>query len=195
MLAVVRYLARVSFPALVVALLGGCDPVTRHKALSTVFDGVPSLPAPQELCAEYAEQRLAAYKDELNQKAVLASQQGKEESKHPPYAERKCDDCHDKTKENGLVAPKEKFCFVCHGSFIKGENVHGPVAVGECLSCHEPHTSDYRSLLKSSRGSLCGVCHKEKRLAQGMHDRARLREMVCLDCHDPHFSNGPFLLK
>lgn len=25
----------------------GCDPLTRHKALSTIFDGVPSLPPPR----------------------------------------------------------------------------------------------------------------------------------------------------
>jgi predicted CXXCH cytochrome family protein len=177
------------------SIISGCEPITRHKVVSTIFDGVPSLPPPEQLCAEYADKRLAAYRDELAQKSAFAKQGAKGGSQHPPYVEKKCDDCHDKTKENGLVGPRTEFCFICHAGFVKGTNIHGPVAVGDCLSCHEPHTSNHPSLLKTAKTDLCLMCHKEARLVQGLHDKARAREMECLDCHDPHAANAPFFLK
>ncbi len=172
--------------------LSGCEPITRHKVISTIFDGVPTLPPPEQICTDYSEKMVAAFREELYQKSEPASVKG---SQHPPYVEKKCDDCHDKTKENGLVGPKNEFCFICHKDFVKGTYVHGPVAVGDCLTCHEPHNSNFPSLLKSGRATICDVCHKEKRLANGMHGKVRDKGMGCLDCHDPHATNAPFFLK
>ena len=42
-------------------LLISCgDPIARHKVLSTIFDGVPSLPPAGEMCDEYYRKRVAA---------------------------------------------------------------------------------------------------------------------------------------
>ena len=191
-----KLLLALLLPALCL-LLSGCDPVTRHKALSTIFDGVPTLPPAENLCKDYYTQRVAAERSGAtvtgeggNVTTVIASV-------HLPYEEKRCSDCHteDKDKNDGLVRQKRELCFVCHKDFIKGSFVHGPVAVGECQACHLPHNSTFTGLLKTEKGKLCESCHREKRLTTGMHERFVARQMVCIDCHDPHFGEVRYFLK
>lgn len=170
----------------------GCDPINRHKVLTTIFDGVPSLPPPEQICEEYAAQKIAA----LNAPAAKSeSAQEQKVSQHLPYVEKRCDDCHDKNAENGLIRPKDQLCFVCHTDFIKGAYVHGPVAVGQCLACHVPHDSPYGPLLKVDKKELCVTCHREKRLAAALHQKATDNNLVCTDCHNPHYGNLHYFLK
>jgi predicted CXXCH cytochrome family protein len=176
----------------VMLMLSGCDPIARHKVVSTIFDGVPSLPPPEKLCEEYAEKRVSAAKAELEHKET---QKGPVSSSHLPYQDKQCDDCHDKLQQGGLIRPKNELCFVCHTDFIKGTNVHGPVATADCLACHEPHTSSFPKLLKSPPEKICGTCHREKRIAAAMHDKFTALHLLCVDCHDPHFGNAQFFLK
>jgi predicted CXXCH cytochrome family protein len=174
----------------------GCDPTTRYKVLSTIFDGVPNPPPPEQVCAEYAEKRMAELRDELSGKT--AEEQAKKlrrGSEHPPYAEKKCDDCHNKTTQSGFVTAKEDLCYVCHTGFIQGSYVHGPVAAKDCLFCHEPHNANFPSLLKKDPEALCATCHLEKRAASTMHDNVALKKMGCIDCHNPHFGKAPYFLK
>ena len=187
-----RYTCIGLFAVCAVLGLSGCDPITRHKVASTIFDGVPALPPPEQLCEEYAEKRVAAAKEELVQKETKKGPAG---STHPPYQEKQCDGCHDKTKEGGLIQPKNKLCFVCHTNFIKGAYVHGPVATADCLACHEPHLSNFPKLLKSTPEKICGTCHRERRIAAAMHDKVAAQQLICVDCHDPHFGNAQFFLK
>jgi predicted CXXCH cytochrome family protein len=185
-----RYMAL--FAVCAVLVLSGCDPITRYKVTSTIFDGVPALPPPEQLCEEYAEKRIAAAKAEQVQKETKKGPAG---STHLPYQEKQCDDCHDKSKEGGLIRPKTELCYVCHTNFIKGAYVHGPVATADCLACHEPHTSTFTNLLKSPPEKVCGTCHREKRIATAMHDKFSAIQLICIDCHDPHFGNAQFILK
>jgi predicted CXXCH cytochrome family protein len=177
--------------------LAGCDPVARHEALSTIFDGVPTLPPTEDLCKEYHEKRVAEEKAHIAAKKLPADDDEKTVLSHAPYDEKRCNDCHsaDKSTETGLIAPPRELCFVCHTDFIKGTFVHGPVAVGDCLACHVPHTSTFSPLLVLSRGEICGKCHREKRLASDMHNKVAARQMICIDCHDPHFGNARYFLK
>lgn len=175
--------------------LCGCDPVTRHKVLTTIFEGVPSLPPAEQLCAEYTDKQIAALRDEMAGKKSGATEAVKTASVHRPYDEKKCDDCHDKSKEDGLVRPKKQLCAMCHPNYIKGAFVHGPTAVGECLSCHLPHNSKYTKLLKFDVQELCTTCHKEERLAAAMHSKVGAKKMACVDCHDPHTGSSSYFLK
>ena len=174
-------------------LVMGCDPVTVHKVTSTIFDGVPSLPPAEQYCADYHEQQLAM------EEAAAAAGEGSaalvQASKHAPYAEKRCDDCHDKSKQSGLIKPAEKLCFMCHPDILAGANVHGPAAVGDCLECHEPHSAPRPALLKMDKAQLCIFCHKERRVADAMHQRLASKGMFCMDCHDPHAGNGSYFLK
>lgn len=187
------------FSACLAFFLSGCDPVSRHKVLTTIFEGVPSPPPAEDLCAEYAEKQVAALRDELAGKKTAAKEKETSSVKvvsiHLPYEEKQCDDCHDKSKEGGLVRPKKELCGMCHTDLIKGAHVHGPTAVGECLACHLPHTSAFSSLLKFDVSELCTACHREKRLAEEMHVKVGAKQLECVDCHDPHSGNSPYFLK
>jgi predicted CXXCH cytochrome family protein len=175
------------------AALSGCDSVTRHKVLTTIFDGVPSLPPPEQLCMEYAEAQVAAaMQEELPEADASQKFAG---STHLPYAEKNCNGCHDRNKEGGLILPRAKLCFACHTDFFKGKMLHGPAAVGACLSCHSPHKGRYPNLLMYGKTELCNRCHQESRIAAKMHDRLTAQNMACVDCHDPHSGDVPYFLK
>jgi predicted CXXCH cytochrome family protein len=177
-------------------ILSGCDPITRHKVMSTIFDGYPTLPPPEQICMEYADKRVAAMKDELEGKKKAAQNAPQETSMHNPYQEKRCNDCHDRSKGSGFVtATKQELCYACHTDFVKGSFVHGPVAVADCLACHVPHSSSHAPLLKAAKGELCVTCHREKRLTAAMHDKVSALRMICVDCHDPHYGNVQYFLK
>jgi predicted CXXCH cytochrome family protein len=172
------------------ALLSGCDPLTMHKVSTTIFDGVPSMPSAEEYCQDY---HLKATQDELlarqKQKSVV------QDSKHPPYAEKRCNDCHNKETESGFVVPADKLCAHCHKDFPVGNFLHGPAAVGACLKCHVPHTSNNPSLLSKPPSEVCAVCHAEKRLSVKLHSASQSKGLGCTDCHDPHGGSDRFFLR
>jgi predicted CXXCH cytochrome family protein len=172
------------------ALLCACDPLTVHKVTSTIFDGVPSMPPAEQYCQEYHVQ---ATKDELLAKQ---KQQGvKQTSSHPPFAEKKCNDCHDKSTDSGFVVAADVLCAHCHKGFPEGNFLHGPAAVGACLKCHAPHTADNPSLLHKPTAEICDPCHAEARGSSKLHTASRAKGMVCTECHDPHGGSNRFFLR
>lgn len=185
-------------------LLSGClkiDPLAKHKLLTSFFDGVPDLPPIEELCQDniedlfnkYYEQRItAADRGDFDEDPTLKKGTG---STHRPWAEKNCTGCHNFQTESRLLLPKDELCGLCHINLIQGKNVHGPVAVSACLACHDPHSSENPSLLLKSLAAICFKCHKEERLAAGMHDKIMSRGMLCVDCHDPHSGNMRYFLK
>lgn len=176
-----------------VGLLCGCDPVTTHKITSTMFDGVPSLPPAEQYCRDYHERALAEEREAAARKKL--AEQMSARSEHPPYEQKRCSSCHDKSSESGFVRPLKDLCFLCHPDLATGSFVHGPVVVGSCLKCHAPHNSPNASLLIRTNGALCGACHSEQRLTTGLHGKANDKGMVCIDCHDPHSGNNRYFLK
>lgn len=174
----------------------GCDPVTRHKVLSTVFDGVPSLPPPEELCREH-EEKLRNAPAAAETPVALQQAAKSQGSRHEPYAERRCNDCHmtEGQVSSGLIKPKNELCFICHPDILDKPWAHGPAAVGDCLACHEPHESGNQALLSKPRGEICAKCHRESRLAAAMHTLLAEKEFACADCHDPHAGTSEYFLK
>jgi predicted CXXCH cytochrome family protein len=178
----------------VVASLGGCNSLTAYKVTSTIFDGVPRMPPADQYCKDYHDQAML---EELTEEGRRSKEQGSSqgESAHPPYVEKRCNDCHDKNKESGFVVEADKLCVHCHTGFPSGEFVHGPVAVGACLKCHVPHSSKYPSLLVRPRTEVCSICHTEPRAAMGLHKTAISKEIACVDCHNPHAGNDRYFLR
>lgn len=176
-----------------VSMICGCDPVTNHKITTIFFEGVPSMPPAEQYCRDYHEKKVAEELEAAKKKQTAEPEQIG--SIHLPYGEKRCDDCHNKATESGLIRPRNEICFVCHTDIINGFFVHGPASVGGCLECHEPHSSAFPSLLKADRKKLCVGCHQEKRDAQGLHDKAVANGMLCMDCHDPHTGTVPYFLR
>lgn len=189
---------------LILICLAGClkiDPLKKHKFLTTIFDGVPDLPAIEELCEDNMQDLFNKYYEKRITEAAMGdwegdSQRDKEKgSKHRPWKEKNCQGCHNFKARNKLKLPLNKICFLCHKNFIQGTFVHGPVAVGACTACHSPHSTGNPSLLKRSLKEICFKCHKEKRLAEQMHAKIIANGMYCVDCHDPHSRNVRYFLK
>ncbi len=185
-------------------LISSClkiDPLLKQKVLTTIFDGVPEMPTIEELCEDNVEDLFNDYYEEKIAEAALGDwekderKDAKEGSKHRPWFEKDCKGCHNFKAQNKLHLPKNKICYLCHKNFIQGSKVHGPVAVGSCLACHDPHSSPNPSLLKRSLKTICFKCHIEERLAAEMHDKIISSGMFCVDCHDPHSRNIRYFLK
>ena len=78
----------------------------------------------------------------------------------------------------------------CHAVEIS-HNVlqHSPYLEGNCLACHEDHSSSAPGLLKKQGNGMCLQCHKE--VASLDASQALVHppgESTCTECHDPHES-------
>src|SRR5262245_61762869 len=76
---------------------------------------------------------------------------------HPKVAD--CTSCHvPKTQEAHSFTVKT--CASCH-QMVKANDtfVHGPVAAGECLACHDPHGSDEPQQVRAFGSEICQRCH------------------------------------
>lgn len=167
----------------VVAVLSiGCNATARYEVLSFFFDGVPpptaaGAPEGQQAAipANAAQRRRVGYRG------------------HGPYAAKLCNGCHESAATNALVAPREQLCFRCHEFRVDKRYVHGPLASGGCLACHDPHSSQYRYLLVSESDSFCFHCHDRQTVARiGAHGGI---EEQCTACHNPHMSDKKYLLR
>lgn len=161
-----------------VALALGCS----YKTLKFFFDGVPE---PQK---KKQAVRAGATAPENAGTAVRAAYY-----EHAPYAARECDSCHDRNRTNALVTSKEQLCFNCHDLQLNQKYVHGPIASGGCLVCHDPHSSRYAFLLVSEPSTFCFHCHDPNAIPKDEpHTRT---DVQCTLCHDAHMSDKKYLLK
>jgi predicted CXXCH cytochrome family protein len=104
-----------------------------------------------------------------------------------------CGACHEAQATNALVAPRDQICFRCHEIALDRKYVHGPIASGGCLVCHDPHGSGNRALLVSASDRFCFHCH-DRDLVHRIDGHEGLEE-GCTDCHDAHASDERSLLR
>ena len=118
---------------------------------------------------------------------------------HEPL--KNCVSCHGDQSEQAsaekpnLIAPVPKLCYGCHKEYLSPDGwVHGPVATGKCLLCHEPHEADNKSLLSKPVPELCYQCHSTDSLKSIANHSDKSYEN-CNVCHEGHISPGRMLLK
>jgi len=92
----------------------------------------------------------------------------------------------------------------CHEEQTKNEYVHGPIAEGECLACHEaedeaaakhkknPENFSDFTLAEGENGNLCLMCHEDIATEKVVH--SPVSEGECTSCHNPHGGSVPFFL-
>jgi predicted CXXCH cytochrome family protein len=110
-----------------------------------------------------------------------------------------CTSCHevrvnkDVTYVKLITATPYKLCLTCHSdkdaTQIQG-HVHQP-AVRDCLTCHDPHTSENKNqLLKATSGdakeNLCLGCHQTGLNVPDKGSRHAALDMGCETCHTTH---------
>jgi len=117
---------------------------------------------------------------------------------HGPAAVGACDVCHayaDEKKHTFQLRRAEKdLCNFCHVGMQIGKSVHKPVQEGQCLSCHNPHGSEDRQMLRAKNmGALCASCHAD--VTKGRKEvHGPVAAGNCATCHNAHSSDHPRLL-
>ncbi len=128
------------------------------------------------------------------------SSMGKAKFVHGPVAVGQCTVCHTGGKANHptkrkkgsdfkLRAEGKDLCFLCHDRNDKAAVVHGPIAKGQCTSCHDPHQSNTEKQLKKETTSLlCFSCHEDNKTNRKVvHGPVAAGD--CNICHNPHSSD------
>ena len=67
-------------------------------------------------------------------------------SAHSAYVERRCPECQGNRSRFGFTTAgftdlTAAICVDCHEPALQAPRLHGPVALGDCLLCHEAHVS------------------------------------------------------
>lgn len=122
---------------------------------------------------------------------------------HVPYGTGECTLCHEKAKSGKgvgpAVKPVNKTCYFCHEdvqNIMTSAKFRHATAGESCTSCHNPHNSEYKSLLVAPMPGLCTNCHVAIRKQMGAkvkHD-ALTTPASCSACHSPHASNVEHVL-
>lgn len=120
---------------------------------------------------------------------------------HGMLTRKDCFVCHDEQARSYAIAiPDADLCAKCHERRPAAKYVHGPVAIGSCTLCHDPHGQTNPAFLVASGEALCFRCHTEadalKHLVIRPADSGEmLREKGCVFCHDPHQAERKYLLR
>ena len=164
-----------------------CDSKKHYKTLSFFFDGVPSPDG------EVSDSNTQEPQNERRKRPEIVWYV------HEPYRECKCHGQGSKKsfdRQVQLTMSVPELCYKCHTDYSvsSAEYVHGPVAVGYCLFCHEPHQTKIAGLLKKPIPELCYECHDRQSIEEiSAHSAETLPG--CIDCHQPHESFVKGLLK
>jgi len=181
-----------------------------------------------ELCFSCHENIKDKYERSLNKHKAL-------------YVDEKCANCHSvHFSERPSLLNKDgvELCLECHGRDEKGSSdslrnmrkeiegkkfLHGPVADGDCIACHDPHGSSYDLILKDRYPTsfylpfdkdaydLCFGCHNKGMLTQQktadqtafrngkenlhfLHVVKERKGRTCKACHSVHASDGEKLI-
>ncbi len=127
---------------------------------------------------------------------------GKDAVVHSPVKDG-CTTCHqvtveavDKsTKHPGnltitLTQSGADLCYMCHEPKNKKKTVHAPIMGGDCTSCHNPHGSPNKAMMKEVMPKVCFSCHPES-MVQHKVMHAPVAAGDCASCHDNHQSDYP----
>jgi predicted CXXCH cytochrome family protein len=173
------------------AFVAGCDEVERHKTLTFFFDGVPPLMG----------EEVVTKKGQADSDSQKLSQMQRKSAWFVHEPRKDCTLCHGKRRQKGfslrtyLTAPVPGLCYNCHADYtVSASFVHGPVAVGQCLFCHNPHKSKIEHLLNEPEPKLCYLCHNIKAV-ELIPAHLTKQTSACTDCHEAHASSTKALLK
>jgi len=189
---VVLFQRRTALIGLMLLLLLGifvvsCDDVEHHDVLTFFFEGVPPLHG--QLTEDLVDSEFQGLSRKRPQQPWFIHQPRKD-----------CSLCHDNSRQRVfssqtyLKKPVPELCYQCHVDYTTSASyVHGPVAVGRCLFCHNPHKSRIEHLLIEPEPELCYLCH-DKETVSLIPAHLVKQQFACTDCHNAHTSSIKYLL-
>lgn len=167
------------------------DKATFHNVLTLFFDGVPPL------------------EDEIAGAGLINTEPGAGGPDVRKFPEvnwcihdplQDCVRCHGNkqqesfSREVQLAATVPALCYQCHESLAPAALngwVHGPVAAGQCLVCHEPHKTTTPHLLRDLIPAMCYSCHQELADEMGLKN-VKASHSQCMSCHFAHTGPKPY---
>jgi predicted CXXCH cytochrome family protein len=173
---------------IIIALFLGCTVEQTHKTLVFFFDGVDKM---NFLVRDVSKD--SVNRDATAKREALLKKNRPDLCVHQPYKEKKCNECH--TPDKRLLMPMPGLCFKCHKSFNETYAVvHGPVASGNCMYCHNQHYSKFPKLLIRQGQQICLFCHSSTMVFASKVHRD-IEDAECTTCHNPHGGKTRFMIK
>jgi predicted CXXCH cytochrome family protein len=86
-----------------------------------------------------------------------------------------------------------KICLSCHEGLqekMQKPFVHTPLADGDCVGCHNPHTSTYEMLMAAPADTICYTCHDSVVPDEPASVHQVVADGECISCHDPHAADN-----
>lgn len=119
-----------------------------------------------------------------------------------PKGHGDCTGCHqaaDQAKNHPETGAKsftvaKDICQGCHQIIVDYNNLHPPVAAGDCLVCHTFHSSNSSLLTESPDHILCYNCHSSVTKEGDTNFHASIDQGKCSTCHNVHGSFFKHLL-
>lgn len=198
-----------------------------EKEEKTFYEGVVHKPIREGKClschAPHVSSRQGLLKDRLSATCFGCHEKLPEKypHTHSPYAKGQCTACHrPHQSEYGqlLVGEGDVMCLACHkaADLRQGHPNYPGGQPSDCLSCHSPHGSDRKGLIRNmlhepfAKG--CQECHKggepvdtdsclkcHEKVATGrnmLHTHLGGKaDNTCVACHSPHAADDKNLLK
>lgn len=128
--------------------------------------------------------------------------------KHGPTSNLECLSCHRQSTEplriGFPVIGTQELCLLCHlkeKEWLDKKVTHGPLVLGGCTLCHDPHGENYKGQLwADGRLGLCIACHSNMgKLVSPEAPVPYVHGIIfgsgCLACHDAHATDQEFVLK
>jgi predicted CXXCH cytochrome family protein len=128
--------------------------------------------------------------------------------KHSTTVTLQCLSCHQQSSKPWRIGvPPEKIqelCFNCHTGkrgWSARKVVHGPLYLGGCTLCHDPHGENHRYQLWAEGSlTLCVSCHSGmENLVSEVNRLPYVHGIIpgkgCIACHDPHATDEKFMLR
>jgi predicted CXXCH cytochrome family protein len=117
---------------------------------------------------------------------------------HKPFEEKRCTACHERGGRE-LLDRTSAMCSGCHKATMQGfQRIYTHLTPGmggdPCSTCHNPHASDAKELLKEKETRMCFKCHSSTKdfVKASRFKHPKLEK--CSDCHASHGSDTRYFL-
>lgn len=157
--------------------------------------------APEKVCLNCHAEGMGLLQEEITVEEPVEKKETEEKKKsvvksmsnHQPVTAGKCLECHKgHTSDHNAMLSEDlgTLCYKCHtqNEYAGTSGSHPPDKNNNCATCHVPHSSPVKSLLKGEmERNLCYGCHKKTSSERGKFSQHKpFSRGECGKCHQLH---------